>query len=44
LLFSGLLAEHIDKHVPIIVGPIFCVIIIVLVFIAYLKNNKLLSK
>lgn len=44
LFISGFLGEHIDKQVPIIVGPIFCLIIIVLVFIAYLKNNKLLSK
>ncbi|MDE4957222.1 MFS transporter, partial [Francisella tularensis subsp. holarctica] len=44
IFISGFLGEHIDKKVPIIVGPIFCLIIIVLVFISYLKNNKLLSK
>ncbi|WP_150467282.1 MFS transporter [Francisella sp. SYW-9] len=43
LFISGFLGQHIDKQVPIILGPILCVIIIVLVFTVYVRNKKVSS-
>lgn len=39
LFISGFLGQHIDKQVPIILGPILCVIIIILVFITHTRKN-----
>ncbi|MED7819143.1 MULTISPECIES: MFS transporter [unclassified Francisella] len=41
LFISGFLGQHIDKQVPIILGPILCVIIIILVFITHTRKTKL---
>jgi fucose permease len=41
LFISGFLGQHIDKQVPIILGPILCVIIIILVFITHTRKAKL---
>lgn len=43
LFISGFLGQHIDKQVPIILGPILCVIIIILVFTVYVRNKKISS-
>ncbi|QWU99335.1 MFS transporter [Francisella salimarina] len=39
LFISGFLGQHIDKQVPIILGPILCVIIIVIIFMAYIRKS-----
>ena len=41
LFISGFLGQHIDKQVPIVLGPILCVIIIILVFITHTRKTKL---
>lgn len=38
LFISGFLGQHIDKQVPIIIGPVLCVIIIVIIFMAYIRK------
>ncbi|MED7789658.1 MFS transporter [Francisella sp. 19X1-34] len=40
LFISGFLGQHIDKQVPIILGPILCVIIIILVFITHMRKGQ----
>ncbi|AJI47141.1 MFS transporter [Francisella philomiragia] len=39
LFISGFLGQHIDKQVPIILGPILCVIIIVIIFMAHIRKS-----
>lgn len=39
LFISGFLGQHIDKQVPIIIGPVLCVIIIVIIFMAYIRKS-----
>ncbi|GMN89876.1 MFS transporter [Francisella sciaenopsi] len=39
LFISGFLGQHIDKQVPIILGPILCVIIIVIIFMVYIRKS-----
>ncbi|MBK2266987.1 MFS transporter [Francisella philomiragia] len=39
LFISGFLGQHIDKQVPIILGPVLCVIIIVIIFMAYIRKS-----
>lgn len=39
LFISGFLGQHIDKLVPIIIGPVLCVIIIVIIFMAYIRKS-----
>ncbi|WP_150465345.1 MFS transporter [Francisella sp. SYW-2] len=38
LFISGFLGQHIDKQVPIILGPILCVIIIVIIFMVHIRK------
>ncbi|AJI54763.1 major Facilitator Superfamily protein [Francisella philomiragia] len=39
LFISGFLGQHIDKQVPIIIGPVLCAIIIVIIFMAYIRKS-----
>lgn len=39
LFISGFLGQHIDKQVPIILGPILCVIIIVIIFMVHIRKS-----
>ncbi|WP_150463382.1 MFS transporter [Francisella sp. XLW-1] len=39
LFISGFLGQHIDKQVPIILGPVLCVIIIVIIFMAHIRKS-----
>lgn len=39
LFISGFLGQHIDKQVPIILGSILCVIIIVIIFMVYIRKS-----
>ncbi|MEY8714887.1 MFS transporter [Francisella philomiragia] len=39
LFISGFLGQHIDKQVPIILGPILCVIIIVTIFMVHIRKS-----
>ncbi|MBK2095708.1 MFS transporter [Francisella philomiragia] len=39
LFISGFLGQHVDKQVPIILGPVLCVIIIVIIFMAYIRKS-----
>ncbi|MBK2296628.1 MFS transporter [Francisella philomiragia] len=39
LFISGFLGQHIDKQVPIILGPVLCVIIIVIILMAHIRKS-----
>lgn len=39
LFISGFLGQHIDKQIPIILGPVLCVIIIVIILMAHIRKS-----